>query len=137
MISLSHTIEANRKKYYSSIEDNNTTLEITDWLVYFGQTILDAQEDTLKRIDFLVEKTKFFDCYSSKLNDRQLKVVQRLFESGHKGFKGGLSADNYKSIAKTSASTATRDLQDLIEKNIFVKTGILKSSRYFLNNKTF
>jgi Fic family protein len=137
LISLSHMIEANKKNYYSSLEDRNTTLEITDWLIYFGQTILDAQEDTLKRVDFLIEKTKFFDRFSSKINDRQLKVVQRLFETGHTGLRGGLSADNYKKIAKTSASTATRDLQDLTEKQILLKTGTLKSTRYSLNVKTF
>ena len=135
LISLSHTIEAKKKNYYDSLERSNTTLEITDWLLYFGQTILDAQEDTLKRVDFLIEKTKFFDRFSPQLNTRQLKVIQRLFKAGHTGFIGGLSADNYTKIAKTSASTATRDLADLIRKNVLRKTGTLKSTRYFLNIK--
>lgn len=136
LISLSQTIEANKKSYYTSLEENNKTLEITDWVRYFGQTILDAQENTLKQIDFLIEKTKFFDRFSSQLNERQFKVVQRLFEAGYTGFKGGLSADNYTTIAKTSASTATRDLTDLVGKHIFKKTGTLKSTRYSLNIKT-
>lgn len=42
------------------------------------------------------------------------------------------SAANYNKIAKTSASTTTRDLQELVDKKIFVKTGNLKSTRYFL-----
>lgn len=132
-ILLSHTIEANRKAYYKSLEKNNRDLEITDWLIYFGQTILDAQKFTLKKINFLIEKAKFFDRFSSQLNERQVKVVLRLFEAGHEGFKGGLSSNNYKTIAKTSASTATRDLSDLVEKNILIKKGVLKSTRYFLN----
>ncbi len=136
LLSLSHTIEENKKAYYTSLEENNKTLEITAWILYFGQTILNAQENTLKQIDFLIEKTKFFDRFSAQLNERQLKVVQRLFESGYTGFKGGLSADNYTKIAKASASTATRDLTDLVEKLIFKKTGILKSTRYSLNIKT-
>jgi Fic family protein len=137
LISLATIIEANKKKYYSLLEKSNTTLEITDWLTYFARTVLDALEHTLKRIDFLVEKTKFFDRYSNQLNERQLKVVKRLFDSGHKGFKGGLSAKNYMSISKSSASTATRDLHELIEKKILIKTGALKSTRYFLNVKPF
>ncbi len=137
LISLSHTIEANKKGYYTSLEKHNTTLEITDWLTYFGQTILDAQQDTLKRIDFLLEKTKFFDHFSHQINGRQLKVVKRLFEAGHNGFKGGLSAVNYTRIAKTSASTATRDLKDMVGKRILIKTGALKSTRYSLNTKSF
>lgn len=137
LISLSNTIEANKKSYYESLQKHNTTIEITDWLVYFGQTILDAQKDSLKRIDFLLEKTKFFDRFSFLLNKRQLKVIRRMFESGHRGFKGNLSADNYTKIAKTSASTATRDLKDLVEKQILIKTGTLKNTRYSLNIKPF
>lgn len=70
MISLSHTIEANKKAYYTSLQTNNTRLEITDWILYFGKTILEAQEDIIKRIDFVVEKAKFFDRYKSELNER-------------------------------------------------------------------
>lgn len=138
LISLSHTIEAHKKAYYNSLEANNTTLEITDWLHYFGKTILDAQQDTLKRIDFIVEKTKFFDRHKSQLNERQLKVILRLFEAEHTGFEGGLSAKNYIKITKTSESSATRDLKDLTDKKILIKTGELKSSRYklhFLSNQ--
>ena len=135
LMSLSHTIESHKKAYYTSLETNNTTLEITDWMLYFGETILEAQQDTLKRIDFIVEKTKFFDRYSSQLNERQHKVILRLFEAGHTGFIGGLSSEKYTKIAKTSASTATRDLKDLTDKKIMIKTGELKSSRYQLNFK--
>jgi Fic family protein len=135
LISLSHAIEAHKKKYYTSLEDNNTSLEITDWLLYFSETILEAQQNTLKRIDFIVEKTKFFDRFSNQLNTRQQKVIVRIFEAGHTGFVGGLSAEKYTKIAKTSASTATRDLKDLVEKGILIKTGILKSTRYLLNLK--
>ncbi len=137
LISLSSTIEANKKSYYTLLEKSNTTLEITDWLIYFANTILKAQENTLKRIDYLIEKTKFFDRYSSQLNERQFKVIKRLFEAGFDGFKGGLSANNYQTIAKTSPSTTTRDLQDLINKQILFKTGLLKSTRYFLNIEPF
>jgi Fic family protein len=137
LISLSSTIDADKKNYYTLLEKSNTTLEITDWLVYFAKTILDAQEHTLKRIDFLIEKTKFFDRYSKQLNERQLRVIKRLFDAGHEGFKGGLSANNYQTIAKAPASTATRDLQDLLEKQILLKTGTLKGTRYFLKIEPF
>lgn len=135
LISLSKMIEAKKKDYYSSLETNNKTIEITDWLVYFAQTIIDAQRDTLKSIDFIIEKTKFFDRFAGKINDRQQRVVKRLFEAGHQSFKGGLSADNYTKIAKTSASTATRDLKDLVDKGMLLKKGELKSTRYWLNLK--
>jgi Fic family protein len=133
LITLSHTIEAHKKMYYSALENNNTLLEVTDWVQYFSQTILEAQKNTLKRVDFIVEKTKFLDRHAHQLNERQHKVIFKIFEVGHKGFIGGLSAENYTKIAKTSASTATRDLKDLIDKEILIKTGTLKGTRYTLN----
>jgi Fic family protein len=113
----------------------NKTCDITDWLCYFGQTILDTQEDTLKLIDFIINKAKFFDHFSNQINERQLKVVNRLLAAGPQGFIGGLSAENYTRIAKTSTSTATRDLKDLLDKKVLIKTGALKSTRYWLNIK--
>jgi Fic family protein len=136
LLSLSHTIESNKKQYYDSLETYNKTLDITGWLVYFSQAILDAQKNTLDLIDFTLEKTKMYDLFSSQLNERQTKVIKRLFDAGTSGFKGGLSADNYVKIAKTSASTATRDLKDLVDKKVLIKVGALKSTRYLLNIKS-
>lgn len=133
LISLSKTIETNKKAYYKALETNNKSLEITDWLLYFGQTLINAQEDTLKLIDFVIKKARFFDRFTALVNERQLKVIQRVFDEGHQGFKGGLSAHNYAAIAKTSASTATRDLKDLLDKKIVNKKGALKGTRYWLN----
>ena len=136
LIALSNTIEKKKKDYYTSLEKHNTTCEITDWLVYFGQTIIDAQKETMNLIDFLIEKAKFFDRFASQMNERQTKVIKRVFQAGHQGFEGGLSAENYTRIAKTSASTATRDLKSLLDQKILIKTGTLKSTRYWLNIKS-
>jgi len=117
------------------LEEHNTKLDLTNWLLYFGRTVIDAQENTIKIIEFLIGKAKFFDRFSPLMNERQTQVVKRIFKEGHHGFKGGLSADNYVRIAKTSASTATRDLKDLVDKGILTKIGELKSTRYYLNLK--
>lgn len=135
LIALSQTIEQNRKSYYQALEHNNKNNEITDWLVYFANTILAAQNYSLDMIDFLIEKTKLYDRLRGKLNERQEKVLKRLFREGLNGFKGGLSAENYISITGISRATATRDLQDLVEKGALLKTGELKSTRYHLNIK--
>ncbi len=59
-----------------------------------------------------------------------------MFREGPNGFKGGLSAEKYISITGTSRATATRDLQDLVEKNMLLKVGEFKSTRYYLNIKS-
>lgn len=133
LILLGNQIQNKKKDYYQALEKNNKKINITDWLMYFSETLLSAQKETQRFIDFLIQKIKFFDQYRDKLNTRQQKVLLRLFKEGPDGFKGGLSADNYISITKTSRATATRDLQDLLDKKALNKTGQLKSTRYFLN----
>jgi Fic family protein len=133
LIALSHIIEAHRKAYYKALDENNRNLEITEWLLYFGETVIEAQYYTERMIDFLIEKTRLYDQAKERLNDRQSKVIARMFREGLEGFKGGLSAENYIRITGTSRATATRDLQDLVEIGILKKTGERKSTRYFLN----
>lgn len=132
LIALAWTIERKRKDYYAALERNNREPEITDRLSYFAGTILDAQRNTIRRMDFFVAKAKFYERFRGRLNARQDKVVARLFKEGIDDFKGGLSAENYISITGTSRATATRDLQDLVEKGALTRTGELRHTRYFL-----
>ena len=108
-------------------------LEITKWLVYFCEVVLKAQDHSQRVIDFLIKKGKYYSRFQAKLNDRQKKVVGRIFDEGINGFKGGLSADNYIKITGTTASTATRDLQKMVEIGAFKRTGERKGTRYYLS----
>lgn len=133
LIAISHTIENEKNLYYTSLHQNSSDLEITNWLEYFCNMVLTAQDYTQSIIDFLIEKGKFYRDHSGKLNERQNKVVERIFREGTDGFKGGLSADNYIKISGTTSSTATRDLQKMVELGAFIKTGERKGTRYYLN----
>lgn len=134
LIALSKTIEAHKKEYYAALQRNSSgSLDVTDWLLYFGETVLDAQDTTQEMIDFLIAKTKFYNRFTGALNDRQQKVIARMFKAGHQGFEGGLSADNYIRLTDAPRATVTRDLQDLVAKNALTKTGVLRHTRYFLN----
>jgi Fic family protein len=133
LISLAFTIEKSRKAYYSELERHQRTLDITDWIIFFSETILDAQRVTLERIDFFIQKAKFYDRFRDRLNERQAKVVARIFKEGTAGFKGGLSAENYISITNISRATATRDLQQLVEIGALTRTGERRHTRYSLS----
>ncbi len=130
--SLSSTLERDKKAYYHALEQANTKLDITEWLLYFSEKILESQAHVQKLIAFFVDKARYFEKYSGQLNDRQTKVALRLFKEGLEGFKGGLSAENYIRIAKTSRATATRDLSGMVELGALKKTGQLRHTRYYL-----
>lgn len=133
LIALAYTIQRGRKAYYDMLERSNKNNEITEWLIYFAKTILDAQRNTLKRVEFYITKARLYDRLRGRLNPRQEKVIARMFREGIDGFKGGLSAKNYVSITNASRATTTRDLQDLVEKGALVRTGELRHTRYHLN----
>lgn len=115
LMSLSHTIEANKKAYYDALENSQRSNEITGWIDYFVKTILAAQNEAEEQIDFTLKQVKFFDRFNDKLNERQFKVIKRMLEEGPKGFAGGINASKYGSITKVSKATAARDLQALLE----------------------
>ena len=133
LIALAYTIERKRKDYYAALEHNNKELVVDGWMTYFANTVIEAQQTTNRRVDFYVAKTRFYERLRDKLNERQDKIIARMFREGIDGFKGGLSADNYIRITGTSRATATRDLQDLVEKGALTKTGELRHTRYHLN----
>lgn len=136
LISLAYTIERNRKRYYDMLELSSRDMDVTGWLTFFAGTILDAQKITLERVNFYIAKARFYDRFGDALNDRQDKVVARMFREGIDGFKGGLSADNYLSITQTSRATATRDLQELVTMGALLRTGERRYTRYHLNIET-
>lgn len=132
LIALAYTIQQERKSYYDLLERANKSNEITEWLIWFSQIIIKAQQNTLQRVEFLIEKTKLYDSLRGQLNERQEKVLERIFREGIDGFTGGLSANNYMSITKASAATTTRDLSDLVTKGALIRIGELKHTRYHL-----
>ena len=133
LIALSQVIQRHRAAYYDALEAANKGSEITSWLAYFAQTVIDAQEHSLAMIDFLLAKTKFYDRFRDRMNERQARVIARIFREGLDGFTGGLSAANYITIADTSRATATRDLQELVVIGALSRAGTLKSTRYHIN----
>lgn len=133
MLSLSKTIESDKKSYYNALEQAQKINDITNWVEYFVEVVLNAQVQAVQLIDFIIKKSKFFDKFKDQLNDRQLKVVRRMLDEGANGFIGGINAKKYMSISTTSKATATRDLQDLAAKNIILVEGGGRSTRYILN----
>lgn len=133
LVSLSQTIEEKRKEYYDQLARGSRSNKIDDWVHYFSETIVSAQQISIAKVGFLVSKAKYFDRHETHLNVRQEKVIRRIFQEGLDGFQGGLSASNYRSISGASPATVTRDLDDLVKKGALIRRGQKKGTRYELN----
>lgn len=135
VLSLSQTIEKNKKQYYLTLEKAQQSNEITSWVEYFIQTVLNAQIQSILLVELTLEKTRFFDRFKDKLNKRQLKVVRKMLEAEPEGFMGGMTAKKYISITKASKATVTRDLQELVEMNVLLPQGGGRSIHYIIKIK--
>lgn len=133
ILSLSQAIEAEKKAYYAALNLASKSNEITAWIDYFVNTILKAQIEVEKQINFILKKSVFFDTFKDALNERQLKVLRRMMQAGVKCFEGGMSAKKYMTITGTSKATATRDLQHLEAIQAVKQIGSGRSAHYELN----
>jgi Fic family protein len=132
LMAISTAIEKNKKQYYAELNSASKTLEIESWLIYFAKMLLEAQQITIDIILYSIQKTHFFDKFKSDLNDREQKVINKMFDAGPEGFEGGMTAKIYISITKTSKATATRDLQHLAEIGALQQQGDGRSVHYLL-----
>lgn len=132
LLSLSKSIEKDKKRYYQELKNAQRTLDITQWIHYFIKMGIDAQQDAKGIALLTVKKAKLFDRHGEKLNQRQVKVIRKILEKGPEGFEGGITAKKYMAITGSSKATATRDLQELFDLGILLKEGAGRSVRYFL-----
>jgi Fic family protein len=130
--SMSAQIQVERKSYYHILEKvQKGSIDITEWLVWFLHCMdraLSVTDEVLKRV---LNKTKFWDTHSqTNVNERQRLMINKLFD----GFDGKLNSSKWAKIAKCSADTALRDIQDLIDKEILQKdTAGGRSTNYVLS----
>lgn len=133
LLSLSRAIEAKRRDYYDALKEGQQSNDVTPWVTWFVNMVLEAQTQAEELIDFTLKKTRLFDRVRGQLNDRQMQILHRMLEEGPDGFEGGMSTKKYMTITGASKATSTRDLQDLAEKNILIPTGSGRSTRYKVN----
>ena len=132
VLSLSQAIEANKNDYYTALNAASKSNEISAWIKYFVNMVLQAQSTAEKQIDFIMQKSNYFTKFETDLNERQLKVIRRMMQAGSVGFEGGMSAKKYMTITGTSKATATRDLQELSALGALRQYGEGRSVRYEL-----
>ncbi len=117
--SMSAQIRLERKGYYDILEKTQQgNLDITDWLKWFLNCLLNALNSTETILAKVLLKAKFWNLHAeTALNDRQKLMLNKLLD----GFAGKLTTSKWAKITKCSADSALRDIQDLINKGILRK----------------
>ena len=128
---LATAINEDRNSYYKALEKvGRGEINLNGFLDYFTEAVNRAQEIARAEVAFVLDKARFYERQGDQLNERQGKVIARVFEEGRVGFKGGLAAKNYVAIAKCSPATASRDLARLRDMGALIAYGQGRGARY-------
>lgn len=133
--SMSAQISSERKAYYEILEATQKgDLDITDWLEWFLGCLGRAIDGTDASLSMVLQKARFWEKYSGEsFNERQRKIINRLLD----GFEGKLTSSKWATLGKCSQDTASRDIDDLVERGILMKNpGGGRSTSYSLAGAT-
>ncbi len=117
--SMSSQIRAERRDYYSVLERTQKgDMDVTRWQEWFLGCLQRAIERSEVALKAVMIKARFWERFAKEpLNDRQIKVLNRLLDC----FEGKLTSSKWAKLAKCSQDTATRDINDLIQRGALRK----------------
>lgn len=118
--SMSAQILKQRNEYYKILERTQKgDTDITNWLVWFLQTLEQALITAQMTTDKIIHKASFWQTHRQHaLNTRQVTMLNILLTD----FYGKLTTKKWSVKTKCSIDTALRDINDLIEKGMLKKS---------------
>lgn len=117
--SISTAILNQRKYYYRQLETaQKGGLDITNWLLWFLDTVADAINLANEQLSDVFSQAQFWRRHQETvLNARQKQMISKLWS----GYQGKLTSFRYAKFCHVSQDTAIRDINDLVAKGILEK----------------
>ncbi len=118
--SMSAAIDSKRDEYYAVLEQvQKGDLDITPWMRWFITCFRNALSRAEQSLASVLRKAVVWQQLGShEINDRQRKVINLLLGD----FKGKLTSGKYAKLTRCSSDTALRDLRDLMNKGVLLKS---------------
>ena len=113
---ISSQINKDKNHYYDILERmQRGDGDITEWLVWYLQKLVDAFDDAEALVSTILNKSFFWQKASSvPMTARQMQVLNIFLD----GYETKITSKSWAALAKCSKDTAIRDIQDLIGKNV-------------------
>lgn len=123
---ISSQINKDKNHYYDILERmQRGDGDITEWLVWYLQKLVDAFDDAEALVSTILNKSFFWQKASSvPMTARQMQVLNIFLD----GYEAKITSKSWAALAKCSKDTAIRDIQDLIGKNV-LREDILGAKR--------
>lgn len=113
---ISSQINKDKNHYYDILERmQRGDGDITEWLVWYLQKLVDAFDDAEALVSTILNKSFFWQKASSvPMTARQMQVLNIFLD----GYEAKITSKSWAALTKCSKDTAIRDIQDLIGKNV-------------------
>ena len=99
-------------------ETQKGNLDVTRWQDWFLNCLGRAIERSRETLGAVLDQARFWERFAAEaLNERQIKVLNRLFD----GFEGKPTTSKWAKLVKCSQDTAYQDILDLIERGALQK----------------
>ncbi|BDD13015.1 cell division protein Fic (plasmid) [Fulvitalea axinellae] len=129
-VGLSHYIAKHKREYYAQLEFHSKGhMDVTDFLVWFIESISGAIRLSNDRLDSLLKRDKFWARYKAYgFNGRQRKVIDKLLGDD---FDAVITTERWCGMTKTSKDSARRDIMALVELGALVEVTDFKRNKKF------
>jgi Fic family protein len=130
--SMSAQIREERGHYFRILDRTQRgTLDITPWMEWFLACLGRAIERARSTLGGVRTRARLWDTLRDvPLNQRQRLVIDRLLD----GMEGKLTTSKWAALTKTSQDTALRDIQQLVDRGVLVRSDAGgRSSSYALS----
>ena len=113
---VSSQINKDKKHYYDILERmQHGDGDITEWLVWYMQKLVDALDEAETIITTILNKSFFWQKVSSvPMTKRQTQMLNIFLDR----YEAKITSKTWATLAKCSKDTAIRDIQDLLDKTI-------------------
>jgi len=116
--SISSAIAAQRDSYYEMLDHTtnlhkNRDFNFTHWINWHTRTLQRAMKRSIESIQFIIEKTKFWDRHRTDgLNCRQVKVIEYFLTP--ENHERPITTRRYMEMTQAPKTTAVRDIRKLL-----------------------
>jgi len=136
--SLSQQLWADRAGYYAQLQaaTSQPDLDVTPWLLWFAGCVERACDAATAHMQAALAQQRWWTEAQTRLpalSASQRKVLARLHSAGPDGFLGGMTTEKYVKLTGVSRATAWRELDELLERQLLVRSGQGRGTRYALN----
>jgi len=113
---ISSEINRDKKHYYDILERTQRgDGDITEWIVWYLQTLLSALRNADMAVNSVLNKSLFWmKAASIPMSERQTQTLNKFLD----GYEAKITTKNWAAINKCSPDTANRDIQDLVAKGV-------------------